>query len=85
MASFALGGGTIRHVVKNPTKQDCGADMKTDCVDTIAAGPFLAAVGGGILYTLTPRIGLLGVANAELGLTDFTVNLDLSVGAAYQF
>jgi len=85
MASFALGGGTIRHVVKNPTKQDCGADMKTDCVDTIAAGPFLAAVGGGILYNLTPRIGLLGVANAELGLTDFTVNLDLSVGAAYQF
>ena len=71
--------------MKNPTKQDCGADMKTDCVDTIAAGPFLAAVGGGILYNLTPRIALLGVANAELGLTDFTVNLDLSLGAAYQF
>jgi hypothetical protein len=85
LVSLALGGGQIRHVVKNPMYSNCGADQKTDCVDTIAAGPFLAALGGGILYNLTPRIALLGVANAALGLTDFTVNLDLSLGAAYQF
>jgi len=85
LVSLALGGGQIRHVVKNPMYSNCGADQKTDCVDTIAAGPFLAAAGGGILYNLTPRIALLGVANAQLGLTDFTVNLDLNLGAAYQF
>jgi hypothetical protein len=80
-----MGGGQIRHVVKNPMLQDCGADRKTDCVDTIAAGPFLAGAGAGILYNLTPRIALLAVANTQLGLPDFTVNLDGNIGAAYQF
>ncbi len=83
--SLALGGGQIRHVVKNPTQQDCGADMHTDCVDTISAGPFLAGGGAGILYNLTPRIALLAVANTQFGLPDFTVNLDGNIGAAYQF
>jgi len=85
LASLALGGGQIRHVVKNPMYSNCGTDMKTDCVDTISAGPFLASVGGGILYNLTPTIALLAVANTQLGLPDFTINLDGNIGVAYQF
>ena len=82
--SLMLGGGQIRHVVKGP-RQDCGADRQTDCVDTIAGGPLLAGAGAGIMYTLTPRVALLAIANTQIGAPDFTVNLDVNVGAAYQF
>jgi hypothetical protein len=85
IVSLALGGGQIRHVVKNAMYHDCGADKATDCVDTIAAGPILAGGGAGILYSLTPRIAFLAVANTEIGAPDFTINLDANIGAAYQF
>ena len=85
IVSLALGGGQIRHVVKNATLHDCGADKATDCVDTIAGGPFLAGGGAGILYSLTPRVAFLAVANTEIGAPDFTINLDANIGAAYQF
>lgn len=85
LLSLQVGGGQIRHVVKNSALQYCGADMHTDCVDTIAAGPFLAGGGAGLLYTLTPRIALLAVANTEFAAPDFTINVDGTIGAAYQF
>ena len=52
---------------------------------TIRPTSFPASVGGGILYTLTPTIALLAVANTQLGLPDFTINLDGNLGLAYQF
>jgi hypothetical protein len=83
--SLALGGGQIRHVVKNAMYSNCGADRQTDCVDTISGGPVLAGAGAGIMYSLTPRVALLAIANTQIGAPDFTVNIDANVGAAYQF
>jgi hypothetical protein len=85
LLSLALGGGQIRHVVKSPIYKDCGADMHTDCIDTIAAGPVLAGAGAGIMYTLTPHVALLAVANTQIGAPNFTFNLDANFGAAYSF
>ena len=85
LLSLALGGGQIRHVVKHPMMQTCGNDGRTDCIDTIAAGPVLAGAGAGIMYTLTPHVALLAVANTQIGAPNFTVNLDGNIGAAYLF
>ena len=85
LLSLALGGGQIRHVVKNPAFMDCGSDMKTACIDTIAAGPVLAGAGAGIMYTLTPHVSLLAVANTQIAAPNFTFNLDANIGAAYMF
>jgi len=86
--SLMGGGGYIRHVVtlkptRAPTK--CGPMMNQDCVDTIQGGPILAGPGGGLFYDLTDDISLVGQANAVLGFWDFTFNLDINVGVAYQF
>ncbi len=86
--SLAAGGGYIRHVVTlKPTRAptQCGPMMNQDCVDTIKGGPILAGPGGGIFYDLTDNISLVGQANAVLGFWDFTFNLDINVGVAYQF
>jgi hypothetical protein len=85
LLSLALGGGQIRHVVKHPTLKDCGLDMNSSCIDTIAAGPVLAGAGAGIMYTLTPHVALLAVANTQIGAPNFTFNLDGNIGAAYLF
>jgi hypothetical protein len=85
LLSLALGGGQIRHVVKHPTMRTCGQNMTTDCIDTIAGGPVLAGAGAGVMYTLTPHVALLAVANLQIGAPNFTVNLDGNLGAAYLF
>jgi len=46
--SGMAGGGTIRHVATFNSLPRCGSDMKTTCVDTIAAGPIFLGVGGGV-------------------------------------
>ena len=63
----------------------CGPMMNQSCVDTIQGGPILAGPGGGIFYDLTDNLTLVGQANAVLGFWDFTFNLDINVGVAYQF
>jgi len=86
--SLAAGGGYIRHVVTlKPTRAPtgCGPMMNQSCVDTIQGGPILAGPGGGIFYDLTDNLTLVGQANAVLGFWDFTFNLDINVGVAYQF
>ncbi|HVV48088.1 MAG TPA: tetratricopeptide repeat protein [Polyangia bacterium] len=86
--SLAGGGGYIRHVVTlKPTHAptQCGPMMNQPCVDTIAAGPILVGPGGGIFYDLTDDLSLVGQANAVLGFWNFTFNLDINVGLAYQF
>ena len=85
LLSLALGGGQIRHVVKHPVLKDCGQDRQTDCIDTIAGGPVLAGGGAGIMYSLSPNVALLAVANAQVGAPDFTFNLDANIGAAFGF
>ena len=86
--SLAAGGGQIRHIVTFGTKlipATCGPMMNQQCVDTIAAGPFLVGPGGGILWDLTDSLSLVGQLNTQLGLPNFTFNVDIDVGVAMQF
>ncbi|HVZ89008.1 MAG TPA: tetratricopeptide repeat protein [Polyangia bacterium] len=88
--SLAAGGGQIRHVVTFGTKlipepTGCGTGGMQNCVDTIAAGPFLVGPGGGVLYDLTDSLSLIGQLNTQLGLPNFTFNVDVNVGVAMQF
>ncbi|HXU60684.1 MAG TPA: tetratricopeptide repeat protein [Polyangia bacterium] len=80
-----LGAGTIRHIAEFPSVQRCGSDMKSTCIDTVAAGPIFVGGTGGILYDLTPAIALMAEANAALGFTKFTFNIDLNVGVAVKY
>ena len=80
-----LGGGTIRHITSFPTEPHCGADMRSACVDTVASGPIFLGGTGGILYNLTPAFALKAEANALLGFTKFTFNIDLNVGIAVEY
>jgi hypothetical protein len=57
----------------------------TTCVDTVASGPIFVGGTGGILYNLTPSFALKAEANALLGFTKFTFNLDLNVGVAVEY
>src|SRR6185437_13868542 len=77
-----LGGGTIRHVATFNSRPVCGLDMKTTCVDTIAAGPVFVGAGGGLLYNLSPVFALTGELDAVAGFTNFTFNIDVNVGVA---
>jgi hypothetical protein len=85
--SLAVGGGRIRHVVSfaNQHLNDCGANGKQTCVDTIGAGPVLAGPGGGISYDLGERFALVLQANSVLGFPNFTVNVDGNIGVAFVF
>jgi hypothetical protein len=40
---------------------------------------------GGILYDVTPGFALMAEANAVLGFTKFTFNVDLNVGVAVKY
>jgi hypothetical protein len=82
--SGALGGGKIRHVVTLPTLHDCGAARNQTCVDTVAAGPFLAGVGGGVTYDLTDHVELVAALNTQVAAPDFTFNVDLAAGLAFR-
>lgn len=80
-----LGAGTIRHITSFPSEPHCGADMHSECVDTVASGPIFIGGTGGILYNLTPSVALKAEANALLGFTKFTFNIDLNVGLAVEY
>lgn len=84
-AGGMLGAGTIRHITEFKSEPHCGADMHTTCVDTVASGPVFVGGTGGILYNLTPAFALKAEANALLGFTKFTFNIDLNVGVAVEY
>lgn len=83
--SAALGGGSIRHVTSFPSMPNCGSDMKTTCVDTLDAGPIFVGGGGGLLYNLSDAFALTAESNLVLGFTNFTLNIDINVGVAFEF
>jgi hypothetical protein len=83
--SGALGGGQIRHVVTFGNLRNCGATKNETCVDSVVAGPLLAAVGGGVSYKLAPAIALVASTNAQVAAPKFTLNLDLNAGVAFSF
>ncbi|HVZ74670.1 MAG TPA: hypothetical protein VHJ20_19945, partial [Polyangia bacterium] len=83
--SLAAGGGTIRHVVTYGALNDCGADHRQTCVDTIAAGPIAAGPGGGVMADLGgPFLAVLQV-NTQVTMPAYTFNVDANVGVAAKF
>ena len=82
--SAAVGAGKIRHVVTLSQLKDCGPMRNEVCVDTVGAGPFLAGVGGGLMYDLGERLALVAAANTQIGAPTFTFNIDLNAGLAFR-
>jgi hypothetical protein len=83
--SGALGGGQIRHVVTFDALRDCGPARNQTSVDTVAAGPALAQMGGGLMVTIAGELAFLAGANLQLAAPQFTANLDLNAGLAFAF
>jgi hypothetical protein len=81
--SGAVGGGSIRHVVTLSALRDCGPARNETCVDTVAAGPLLFGVGGGLVLQLGDSFGLVAAVNAQVGAPRFTVNVDFNGGVAF--
>jgi hypothetical protein len=80
-----LGGGTIRHIASFPTEPHCGSTGKETCVDTVAAGPIFVGGSAGVLYNVSSAFALMAQANAVLGFTKFTFNIDVNLGFAVEF
>ncbi len=79
-----LGGGTIRQIVKLNGLPDCGRSGSQQCFDTVTGGPVLLAAGGGAAYDIGPIV-LLGGLTANMGVPDFMLNIDLTIGAGLRF
>jgi hypothetical protein len=82
--SGAVGAGKIRHVVTLSQLKDCGPMRNEVCVDTVGAGPFLAGVGGGVMYDLGGSFALVGALNTQVAAPTFTFNIDLNAGLAFR-
>jgi len=80
--SAAIGGGRIRHEVTLASLHDCGPTRNQTCVDTVGAGPFLAGVGGGLMYDLGASLALVAALNTQVAAPTFTFNVDLNLGVA---
>jgi hypothetical protein len=77
--SGGIGAGRIRQVVKLTGLTDCGSGNE-QCFDTVAGGPLLLAVGGGVALDVGPIV-LLGGATAYVGAPDVMLNVDVMIGA----
>jgi hypothetical protein len=82
--SGAVGAGKIRHVVTLSQLKDCGPSRNEVCVDTVGAGPFLAGVGGGLMYDLGERFALVAALNTQIAAPTFTFNIDLNAGVVFR-
>ena len=76
---MASPGGYVRHAVQFSKGNGC-----SPCVDTFKGGPFLIGPGGGFLYDMG-TLGILVQVNSQLGLPNFTFNVDAQLGAALKF
>ncbi len=84
--SLSAGAGRIRHKVTfSKIEHTCGSNHNQTCVDTIGAGPVFVGPGAGVMYDLTDSLGLIAQLNSVLGFPDFTANVDVNIGVAYQF
>ncbi|HTB60093.1 MAG TPA: tetratricopeptide repeat protein [Polyangia bacterium] len=87
-ASLSAGYGTIRHVVTNSAAPpSCGGtppDFMGTCKDTVAGGPVLFGPGVGLQYRVADGVGLVAELGALVGVPNFTANVDLNVGVAFQ-
>jgi hypothetical protein len=83
-----IGGGYIRHSVEFPDDKTCrsaavGGTTQT-CVDTLAGGPFLIGPTFGFFYELGNTIDLIVAVNSALGVPNFTLNFDASIGLGFR-
>jgi hypothetical protein len=85
--SLAAGGGYVRHVVefKNGTYPECGTQPNMTCVESVPGGAVLVGPGAGILYAMTPALGLVLGVGTQLGFPKFTFNVDINVGLSLSF
>jgi hypothetical protein len=85
-ASLSAGYGTIRHVAKVDAPSTCGsgATPTGTCLDTVAGGPLLFGPGVGFQYRLGDAVGLVAEIGGLVGVPNFTVNVDLNVGVAFE-
>jgi hypothetical protein len=74
--------GEIRHVVKVAGLDDCGADQRSVCQDTLLGGLFLVGPGVGVGYDLGRAVSAVLTMNSLVGLPNATVNFDLNLGFA---
>ncbi|MBI5482024.1 MAG: hypothetical protein HY906_24425 [Deltaproteobacteria bacterium] len=79
-ANLAIGGGYIIHTTE---VRPSGGTLKAN---SFMAGPFLAGLGGGVSYALSPRVLILGEVQAMIGVpTNFTFNVDVNLGVGFVF
>jgi hypothetical protein len=85
-ASLSAGYGTIRHVAKVDAPQTCGSGTSPSgtCMDTVAGGPILVGPGVGFQYRVGDAVGLVAEIGGLVGVPNFTLNVDLNVGLAFQ-
>ena len=83
--SLAVGGGSIRYVVSNPSLPICGPDRIQTCVDSYSGGPLFLVPGAGVHVGLWEGLDLVAAAELALGVPSPTFNLDANVGLAYGF
>ncbi len=53
-------------------------------MDTVAGGPVLFGPGVGFQYRVADAVGLVAEIGGLVGVPNFTVNVDLNVGVAFQ-
>jgi hypothetical protein len=82
--SFSAGGGMIRHVSQVVAPATCGPNSNETCLDTVAGGPVLFGPGFGFQLRLSSAVGIVGELVGLVGAPDFTANVDLNVGVAFQ-
>jgi Tfp pilus assembly protein PilF len=80
-----VGLGQIRHVAKFDAVQICGKSGMDVCTDTVVAGPLFVGAGGGVVYDLAAPLALTLGANAAVGFTAFTFNIDVNAGVAMYY
>jgi hypothetical protein len=83
--SGGAGGGQIRHVVTLAALRDCGAGHDRTCVDTVVAGPLLAELGGGLMYSVGAGVALVASTNVQAAAPRPSFNVDLNGGVAFSF
>jgi hypothetical protein len=82
LAGVIAGGGNIRHAVVFRADKMCGRDSSTECVDSLASGPFLFGPSLGILVELGNTLNLALAINGQIGVPKHTLNVDFNAGLA---
>jgi hypothetical protein len=80
-----LGAGNIRHAETFPLDTKCGQASNTQCVDTLAGGPFLFGPTVGFMADLGKAAGIVVSLATDVGVPHFTLNFDFNAGMALHF